>query len=154
MSEASDIFMDEFLAKHLVNYDECNLHYSRLSIQQLMDELKFFSSDTVKAIPFEYSGARHHAFIDVVINCAANYRGLSDRHRSLLVSTLILPFIDYALERTVPKNREQLKTAIDSTCYKISKSGLFPEVGELILHHRADYDDPIASPLQDKASNE
>jgi len=136
--------MDEFIAKRLVNYDECKSFYIGRSLKELIDEVRFFSNDDVKAIPFEYSGARHSAFLDAVIDLVANYRNMSSGQRSLLISTLILPFMDYILDRTAAENRAQVKTAIDITCYEISKSGLFPQVGELILRRCVDYDGSFA----------
>jgi hypothetical protein len=133
------LFIAEFLDKELVAYDECSKHYESMTLDQLMDEMKFLFEPATRAIPFGFTGRRYYAFSTAFVDCIANLRGLPDRERSQLTDMAITLF-QYNRNRTAESSREALAKAQAATLDGITTYALYPKVGELIASETTGYD--------------
>ena len=138
-SEAGALFAEHFLEKNLVEFSECSAHYGAMTVNELVAELDFLFRPDVMAIPFGFTGRRYYAFLNAVVNAAANTRELADIQRAKLVS-LALMLHENARLRTVEGSRTAFDAAWTETLTRVHTFGLFPLVADLLEQRRPDYD--------------
>jgi hypothetical protein len=131
-------FIDEFLDKELVDFDDCRSHYETMTPDDLMTEMGFLFSAETLAVPFAFSANRYYAFLVCLIACAGNSRDLSDYRRVQLVN-LAIDIHQYVRGRTDEDQREAFDRAFSVGLDEVGTFGLFPKVSELVAEKMRDY---------------
>lgn len=107
------LFIDDFLDKNLVEFDECSAHYESMTPVELVDEMTFLFGRQTLAIRFELSSKRYYAFLDSLVHCAANNRDLTNHQRSQLVN-MAIDVRAYVRNRTAEDWREAFDKALSA----------------------------------------
>ena len=110
-SSPGKLFVDAFIDKNLVKFDECRTHYRGMTPDQLVDELGFLLSKPVMSIPFAFSGNRYYAFFSSLVECTANSRDLTRDQRTRLVN-MAIDVRSYLRGRTTEDKRQKLDDAL------------------------------------------
>ena len=132
------LFIDDFLDKNLVEFDECSAHYESMTPVELVDEMTFLFGRQTLAIRFELSSKRYYAFLDSLVHCAANNRDLTNHQRSQLVN-MAIDVRAYVRNRTAEDWREAFDKALSASLDHERKFGLFPIVSDLVAKGVRDY---------------
>lgn len=132
------LFIEAFLDKNLVGFDECRTHYEGMTPDELANELAFLFSKPVTAIAFDFSGSRYYAFLVALVQCAASFRDLTNDQRSKLVN-MAIDARDYVRSRTEEGKRKALEEAISTTLRRIKIYELYPTVSDLVSKGMRDY---------------
>jgi hypothetical protein len=132
------LFIDAFLDKNLVGFDECRTYYEGMTPDELVDELGFLFSKPAMAIRFDFSGNRYYAFLVSLVQCAASCRDLRDNQRSKLIN-MAIDVRDYVRDRTAEDKRKTLDNALSATLDYIRLYELYPVVSDLVAGGVRDY---------------
>lgn len=132
MTTPGQLFIDEFMEKGMVDFDQCAKRYQKMNQEELMAEMNFLMDRSdIAAIPFELTRARYIAFLIAMIKIAGNYRHIPDDQRSDLIN-LIISIESYVKSRIPADMRLNFDHDLSAQYDFERKWALYPKVSDLL----------------------
>ena len=133
-----ELYMEEFVKRNLVSFDECRNFYEKMLPDELVREVDFLLAERTLLIPFKFTNKRYYAFFVSLVHCAANFRNLPDRQRTLLVD-LAINLRQIMRKLTAVDQRGAFDKALAVTFDAVRRFDLFPVVSDLIENETRNY---------------
>lgn len=132
VTTAGQLFVDEFVQKEMVDFDQCTKRYEKMTQKELVAEMDFLMDrPDVAVISFELTRARYIALLIATIKIAGNWRHMPDNQRSDLVN-LIVGLQSYIRGRLPEELRLKFDQDLSAQCDLERKWALYPKVSDLV----------------------